>query len=212
MSIKGPELFSKWVGESEEAVRALFRKARRVAPSIIFFDEIDALGSERGGVGGGSKVGDRVLAQMLTEMDGVEDGMGQVTILAATNRPDMIDKALMRPGRIDKVVYVPLPDKRTRLEILKVHTKGKPLAEDIQLDILKELTKGYSGAEIAAVCNEAAMKALEEIVENYTDNTKHSYVDEKIAKKHFDNALKTIKPRISRDLLKIYEDFQQIST
>lgn len=212
MSIKGPELFSKWVGESEEAVRALFRKARRVAPSIIFFDEIDALGSERGGVGGGSKVGDRVLAQMLTEMDGVEDGMGQVTILAATNRPDMIDKALMRPGRIDKVVYVPLPDKRTRLEILKVHTKGKPLAEDIQLDILKELTKGYSGAEIAAVCNEAAMKALEEIVENYTDNTKHSYVDEKIAKKHFDNALKTIKPRINRDLLKIYEDFEQIST
>ena len=96
VSIKGPELFSKWVGESEEAVRALFRKARRVAPSIIFFDEIDALGSERGGAGGGSKVGDRVLAQMLTEMDGVEDGMGQVTILAATNRPDMIDRALMR--------------------------------------------------------------------------------------------------------------------
>ena len=212
VSIKGPELFSKWVGESEEAVRALFRKARRVAPSIIFFDEIDALGSERGGVGGGSKVGDRVLAQMLTEMDGVEDGMGQVTILAATNRPDMIDKALMRPGRLDIIVHVPLPDNRTRHEILKVHTKGKPLAADVKLDELTGLTEGYSGAEIAAVCNEAAMKALEDLVKHFENDTAKSKTDqiknEHICKKHFDNALKTITPRNNSNSLRVYEEFK----
>merc|ERR1719273_2122932 len=208
VSIKGPELFSKWVGESEEAVRALFRRARRVAPSIIFFDEIDALGSERGGSGGGSKVGDRVLAQMLTEMDGVEDGMGQVTILAATNRPDMIDKALMRPGRLDRIVYVPLPDAETRLEIIKVHTKDKPLAEDVQLEELQRLTEGYSGAEIAAACNEAAMKALEESVET-PEHCAADDIHQTIMQKHFDNALKNITPRINKELLKIYEEFDQ---
>jgi len=201
VSIKGPELFSKWVGESEEAVRALFRRARRVAPSIIFFDEIDALGSERGGSGGGSKVGDRVLAQMLTEMDGVEDGMGQVTILAATNRPDMIDKALMRPGRLDRNVYVSLPDADTRLAIIKVHTQNKPLADDVQLKELERLTEGYSGAEIAAVCNEAAMKALDETVSDLEcDN-------QAIKQDHFLTALKTIIPQIDEELLQIYDKF-----
>ena len=203
MSIKGPELFSKWVGESEEAVRALFRRARRVAPSIIFFDEIDALGSERGGSGGGSKVGDRVLAQMLTEMDGVEDGMGQVTILAATNRPDMIDKALMRPGRLDRNVYVSLPDADTRLAIIKVHTQNKPLADDVQLKELERLTEGYSGAEIAAVCNEAAMKALDETVSDLEcDN-------QAIKQDHFLTALKTIIPQIDEELLQIYDKFRK---
>ena len=207
MSIKGPELFSKWVGESEEAVRALFRRARRVAPSIVFFDEIDALGAERGGSGGGSKVGDRVLAQMLAEMDGVEDGMGQITVLAATNRPDMIDKALMRPGRLDRIVHVPLPDHQTRREILKVHTKEKPLAADIQFDELERLTDGYSGAEIAAVCNEAAMRALEEMV---SVECKEAPDDEIcIRKTHFDEAIKRNPPRINKDLLQIYEDFEQ---
>ena len=211
MSIKGPELFSKWVGESEEAVRALFRRARRVAPSIIFFDEIDALGSERGGSGGGSKVGDRVLAQMLTEMDGVEDGMGQVTILAATNRPDMIDKALMRPGRLDRIVYVPLPDADTRLAIIKVHTKDKPLAKDVRLEDLQQLTDGYSGAEIAAVCNEAAMKALEENVKNMINSDNGALPDLGIMPKHFHTAIKTITPRINKELLKIYDEFRKES-
>ena len=205
VSIKGPELFSKWVGESEEAVRALFRRARRVAPSIIFFDEIDALGSERGNAGG-SKVGDRVLAQMLTEMDGVE-GMGQVTILAATNRPDMIDNALLRPGRLDRIVYVPLPDHETRLEILKVHTKEKPLAQDIVLETLVELTKGYSGAEIAAVCNEAAIKALEEMVTCYASNLQASG-DDSIKMKHFDIALSCIAPRITSESIEMYNAFK----
>ena len=180
-----------------------------MAPSIIFFDEIDALGSERGGTGGGSKVGDRVLAQMLTEMDGVEDGMGQVTILAATNRPDMIDKALMRPGRLDRIVYVPLPDAETRFEIIKVHTKDKPLAEDVQLEELQRLTEGYSGAEIAAACNEAAMKALEENVKNLKHCSATDILHQAIMQKHFDIALKTITPRINKESLKIYEDFDQ---
>ena len=204
-------MFSKWVGESEEAVRALFRRARRVSPSIIFFDEIDALGSERGGAGGGSKVGDRVLAQMLTEMDGVEDGMGQVTVLAATNRPDMIDKALMRPGRLDRIVHVPLPDSATRLEILKVHTQQRPLATDVKIEeICMESTDGYSGAEIAAVCNEAAIKALEEMVTCH-ENTKQNLSGDEavIKKKHFDDALKIITPRIDKELLKVYEDFKE---
>jgi len=121
VSIKGPELFSKWVGDSELAVRSLFERARRVAPCVLFFDEIDALGTERGGSGGG-KVGDRVLAQLLTEMDGVEP-LKDVTILAATNRPDMIDKALMRPGRLDRVEFVPLPDFESRLKIFSIHTR-----------------------------------------------------------------------------------------
>ena len=149
---------------------------------------------------------------MLTEMDGIEDGMGQVTILAATNRPDMIDKALMRPGRLDRIVYVPLPDDRTRYEILSVHTKGKPLADDVLLDELTGLTEGYSGAEIAAVCNEAAMKALEDLVKHLESNSGNSSGDcikKQIWKIHFENALKTITPRINSNSLRIYEEFKQ---
>ncbi|CAB4070099.1 EPRS [Lepeophtheirus salmonis] len=174
MAVKGPELFSKWVGESERAVRELFRKARAVAPSIIFFDEIDSLCGSRGG-SGDSKVSDRVLAQLLTEMDGVEV-LNSVTIVAATNRPDMIDKALMRPGRLDRVIYVPLPD------ILKE---------------LAECTKGYSGAEISAVCTEAALRALERDI-----NSKI------VTEQDFHSALRIITPRIHPDLLNIYSDFQ----
>jgi len=152
---------------------------------------------------------------MLTEMDGVEEGMGQVTILAATNRPDMIDKALMRPGRLDRIVYVPLPDDRTRYEILKVHTKGKPLAVDVQLDELTRLTEGYSGAEIAAVCNEAAMKALEDLVQYLESNAENfnagKIKKEHIWKTHFENALRTITPRINSDSLRIYEEFKHKS-
>merc|ERR1719187_2865447 len=135
LSIKGPELFSKWVGESERAVREVFRKARQVKPSIVFFDEIDAIGGARGGSGGGGKVGDRVLAQLLTEMDGVE-GLQGVTVVAATNRPDMMDQALLRPGRLDRVVYVPLPDMNTRRKVLEVHTRAIPISESVDLDLI----------------------------------------------------------------------------
>ena len=141
-------------------------------------------------------VGDRVLAQLLTEMDGVE-GLQGVTVVAATNRPDMIDQALLRPGRLDRVVFVPLPDLGTRRKILTVHTRSKPLCQDVDLEAVAARTDGYSGAEIAAVCNEAALAALEE-------NAEASEVNEK----HFDVALSHLKPRISKDLLTIYAKFQ----
>ncbi|XP_061108088.1 ATPase family gene 2 protein homolog A isoform X2 [Conger conger] len=146
LSVKGPELLSKYVGESERAVREVFRKARAVSPSIVFFDEIDALAIERGSAGGAS-VADRVLAQLLTEMDGVEQ-LRDVTVLAATNRPDMIDKALMRPGRLDRIVYVPLPDAATRREILALQFGRMPVAPDVSLDDLVIRTKKYSGSEV----------------------------------------------------------------
>ena len=194
MTCLGPELFSKWVGESEKAVRDLFRRARSVAPSIVFFDEIDALGASRGG--GGSRVGERVLAQLLTEMDGVESLVG-VTVLAATNRPDMMDRALLRPGRLDRVVYVPLPDLETRQQVLRIHTSKMPV-ENVDLHDIADRTAGYSGAELAAVCNEAALAALEEESEAAV-----------VTSRHFEKALSLVKPRIQNELLKIYDEFQK---
>ena len=187
-------MFSKWVGESEKAVRDLFRRARAVAPSIVFFDEIDALGASRGE--GGSKVGERVLAQLLTEMDGVESLVG-VTVLAATNRPDMMDQALLRPGRLDRVVYVPLPDLETRKHILRIHTSKMPV-KDLNLDRIAEVTSGYSGAELAALCNESALAALEE-----------SSLSDTVTEKHFEKGLQTVKPRIQKEFLRIYDEFQK---
>ncbi|NWZ66257.1 SPAT5 protein, partial [Acrocephalus arundinaceus] len=147
LAVKGPELMSKYVGESERAVREIFRKARAVSPSLLFFDEIDALAVERGNSSGAGNVADRVLAQLLTEMDGIEQ-LKDVTILAATNRPDMIDKALLRPGRIDRIIYVPLPDAATRKEIFKLHFQSMPVSNDVCLAELVEHTQKYSGAEV----------------------------------------------------------------
>ncbi|XP_068797721.1 ATPase family gene 2 protein homolog A isoform X2 [Struthio camelus] len=147
LAVKGPELMNKYVGESERAVREIFRKARAVSPSILFFDEIDALAVERGSSSGAGNVADRVLAQLLTEMDGIEQ-LKDVTILAATNRPDMIDKALLRPGRIDRIIYVPLPDAATRAEIFKLHFQSMPVSNEICLTELVQNTQKYSGAEI----------------------------------------------------------------
>lgn len=198
LSVKGPELFSMYVGESERAVRELFRKARQVAPTIIFFDEIDALGSERSNSsGGGSSVKERVLAQMLTEMDGV-NALANVTIVAATNRPDMIDKALMRPGRLDRIVYVKLPDAKTREEIFRIKLARMPLADDIELSDIVDFTEGYSGAEIQAICQEAALYALEECLDAET-----------VQWKHFERALFSVKPRTSQELLRMYDEYSQ---
>ncbi|XP_041845721.1 ATPase family protein 2 homolog [Melanotaenia boesemani] len=197
LAIKGPELLSKYVGESERAVREVFRKARAVAPSIVFFDEIDALASERGSSSGSSGVGDRVLAQLLTEMDGIEQ-LQDVTVLAATNRPDMIDKALMRPGRLDRIVYVPLPDAPTRLEIFSIQFRNMPVAENVSLDDLVNRTNKYSGAEITAVCREAALQALQEDIK-----AQH------IEARHFESALSAVKPRIPDSLLQSYISYQQ---
>ncbi|XP_076996211.1 ATPase family gene 2 protein homolog A isoform X3 [Tamandua tetradactyla] len=146
LAVKGPELMNKYVGESERAVREIFRKARAVAPSILFFDELDALAVERGSSSDAGNVADRVLAQLLTEMDGIEQ-LKDVTILAATNRPDRIDKALMRPGRIDRIIYVPLPDAATRKEIFNLQFRSMPVSNDVELDQLILQTDTYSGAE-----------------------------------------------------------------
>ncbi|XP_015252746.1 PREDICTED: spermatogenesis-associated protein 5 [Cyprinodon variegatus] len=197
LAIKGPELLSKYVGESERAVREVFRKARAVSPSIVFFDEIDALASERGSSAGSSGVGDRVLAQLLTEMDGIEQ-LRDVTVLAATNRPDMIDKALMRPGRLDRIVFVPLPDAATRREIFSLQFRNMPVAENVSLDELVTRTNKYSGAEITAVCREAALLALQEDIKA-----------EHIEARHFENALNTVKPRIPDSLIQSYISYQQ---
>ncbi|CAH1159359.1 unnamed protein product [Phaedon cochleariae] len=195
LSIKGPELFSKWVGESERAVREVFRKARQVAPSIIFFDEIDALGGERSS-NSSTSVQERVLAQLLTELDGVTP-LGDVTILAATNRPDRIDKALLRPGRLDRIVYVPLPDKQTRRDIFRIKFEKMPIL-NVSIEDLVENTESYSGAEVNAVCHEAAMMALEENLES-----------QHVEGRHFEKALKLITPRTPSSLIKLYEDYLQ---
>ncbi len=164
ISIKGPELLSMWVGESEKGLREVFRKAKQVAPCIIFFDEIDALVPRRSGESGyGPRVTENMVSQILTEIDGLEE-LHDVLIVGATNRLDMIDEALLRPGRFDKVISVPNPDKEARRDILGIHTKRKPLAVDVNLDVLDEMTEGFSGAEVASVANLAAMAALKRYV------------------------------------------------
>ncbi|XP_053957676.1 ribosome biogenesis protein SPATA5 [Anastrepha ludens] len=198
LSIKGPELFSMWVGESERAVREVFRKARQVAPAIVFFDEIDAIGGERTESGSGSSgtsVKERVLTQLLTEMDGVE-ALENVTIVAATNRPDMIDKALLRPGRFDRIVYVGLPDAEARQEIFRIKLLPMPLAPDVDVKMLVLRTEGYSGAEIQAVCQEAALKCLEE-----------SFDAERVSWVHFQYALNAVQPRTNPELLVLYDEY-----
>lgn len=196
LAVKGPELLSKWVGDSEKSVREIFRKARLAAPSVIFFDEFDSIGCKRGS-GGGSGTGatDRVLSQLLTEMDG-SDPLTNVTIVAATNRPDIIDPALLRPGRFDRHVYVGLPDSDARKQIFQITSAKMPFGEDVDISSLTLLTKGYSGAEVTALCQEAALKALRE------------KMDAKfISMNHFISALDVIIPRTSIEMIKEFEKF-----
>lgn len=159
IAVRGPEVFSKWVGESEKAIREIFRKARMSAPCIIFIDELDAVAASRGGADEGSRVGERVVNTLLLELDGLEE-LKNIIVLAATNRPDIIDPALMRPGRFDSFIEIPFPEDKTRLEILKVHTKRMPLTKDVNLGEINEKLKGYSGADIEGVCREAGMNAI----------------------------------------------------
>ncbi|MCJ7634241.1 AAA family ATPase, partial [Candidatus Bathyarchaeota archaeon] len=159
ISIKGPEIFSKWVGESEKAIRELFRKGRMASPAVIFMDEIDSLAPKRGGGYSDSGVTERVISQLLTELDGLET-LQNVVVIAATNRPDIVDPALLRPGRFDRLIYVPEPDETSRYKIVKIYTKNMPLDKEIDLAFLAKAMKGYSGADIQAVCNEAAMNAM----------------------------------------------------
>eukprot|EP00826_Nyctotherus_ovalis_P004586 TRINITY_DN11000_c0_g3_i1.p1 TRINITY_DN11000_c0_g3~~TRINITY_DN11000_c0_g3_i1.p1 ORF type:complete len:354 (+),score=92.90 TRINITY_DN11000_c0_g3_i1:559-1620(+) len=162
IGIKGPELFSKYVGDTEKAIRDIFRKARISAPCIIFFDEIDAMATERGNSNEGTNVSDRALCQLLNELDGYE-ALNQVVVVAATNRPMSIDKALLRPGRMDRLIYVREPDAAGREEVLRIHTKRMPLSKDVDIKKLAEKMEGYSGAELALACREAGMNALSTI-------------------------------------------------
>jgi transitional endoplasmic reticulum ATPase len=206
ISIKGPELLSKWVGESEKGVREIFRKARQAAPCIIFFDELDAIAPTRGGDHGDSHVTERVISQLLTEMDGLEI-LTNVVVIAATNRPDIIDPALLRPGRFDRILYVSPPDRESRLQILKIHTKKKPLSEDVNVEDLADKTDGYTGADIASLASAAVMLALREHIAKYPDSKeaeKHTD-DLKIGMKHFDEAMKKIRP-LSKQELDMYKN------
>ena len=195
ISVKGPELLNKYVGESEKAVREIFKKAKQVAPSVIFFDEIDAIASIRGGGSdGGAKAREGVVNQILTELDGIED-LSEVVILAATNRPELVDPALLRPGRFDRHLLVTPPDKEAVREILKIHTKDVPLTKDVTLKYLTNKLNGYSGADIEAVVREAAMLALRE------DNKAN-----KVKKKHFTVAISKVKPSLSKIEVNAYKN------
>ncbi|NHV96447.1 MAG: CDC48 family AAA ATPase [Thaumarchaeota archaeon] len=193
ISVRGPELLSKWVGESERGVREVFRRARQAAPCIIFFDEIDAIAPVRG-LGGDSMVTERVVSQLLTELDGIQPLSG-VVVLAATNRIDMVDPALLRARRFDKLLYVPLPDRAARLQILQIHTRGKPLKDDVDLGKLADLTEGFSGADLAALVNTAVSLVLQEFVSKYkTPEEVQKHADEAVVSyRHFEEAIKKVK-------------------
>lgn len=201
ISVKGPEFLSKWVGESEKAVRETFRKARQAAPCIIFFDEVDAITPMRG-TSSDSHVTERVISQILTELDGLEE-LRDVTVIAATNRPDIIDPALLRPGRFDRRIYVTLPDKEARREIFRIHTRKKPLAKDVDLDGLADKTEGYTGSDIATVCNEAVMLAIREHINKGGAIEEKKLKRLKVKAKHFEEALKAVAP-ISREEVEKY--------
>ncbi len=191
ISIKGPEVFTKWVGESERKIREIFKRAKQVAPSVIFFDEMDAL-TPRRGLQMGTRVSENIVSQILTEMSGLED-LHNVVIIGATNRPDMLDPALLRPGRFDRQVLIPAPSKKAREEILKIHTRKMPL-KGVNLKNIANKTEGYSGADIESLVREAALFALREDIKS-----------KEVGKKHFKKALDKVKPSISPEILKYYE-------
>ena len=201
ISIKGPEFLSKWVGESEKAVREVFRKARQAAPSVIFLDEIDSIAPSRSSGSSDSHVTERVISQILTELDGLES-LNSVIVIAATNRPDIIDPALLRPGRFDRLIEIGLPDEKGRLEILKIHAAKKPLADDINLEEIAKKTEKYSGADLSAIVNEAVMLAIRECVLQGKSLEEAQICNYKVEKKHFDEAMKKVSPTAETDLYK----------
>jgi transitional endoplasmic reticulum ATPase len=211
INVKGPEFLSKWVGESEKAVRETFRKARQAAPCIVFMDEIDSIAPTRGG-GFDGHVTERVISQLLTEMDGLES-LHNVVVIAATNRPDMIDPALMRPGRFDRLVHIPMPDLEGRKKILEIHLKNKPLATDVDVADLAKRTGGYSGADLSALVNEGIMLAIRAIVAKGGDLSKDSLQKERVNMKAFLEAMEKVRPTSRTDLTKydkIMKDFEYV--
>ncbi len=197
ISIKGPEMFSKWVGESEKAIREVFRKGRTAAPAIIFFDELDAIVPRRGLGYADSGASERVISQLLTEIDGIET-LQNVLVIAATNRPDILDPAVMRPGRFDRLIYVPSPDFDSLKEIFRIHAGSMPLSKDVLLDELARKAQGYSGADIEAICREAAMNALREDV----DATE-------VSRRDFDEAMERVGPSIAPEDDAWYQKFSK---
>ncbi len=196
--VKGPEMLSKWVGESEKAVRKIFEKARQTSPSIIFFDEIDSIAPRRGGLNGGSdsNVTERVVNQLLTEMDGLQE-LNDIVIIAASNRPDIIDTALLRPGRFDRIILAPVPDAKTRKRIFEVHTKGMKLGKDVDLGALAERTDGYVGADIEAVCREAAILALRKDMKA-----------KNVPMEFFEAALQKVRPSSTKEIEDAYKELE----
>ncbi|GAF99324.1 unnamed protein product, partial [marine sediment metagenome] len=191
ISIKGPELLSKWVGESEKAIREVFRKARMASPCIIFFDEFDSIAPSRGRHTSDSGVTEKVLSQLLTELDGLESKK-DIVVIAATNRPDILDPALIRPGRIDRILLVPAPDEMSRKAILKIFTEDMPLTNNLKIEALNDLIgDGFSGADIETWCRESAMIALRENIRA-----------RKISLEHFKEAIADIHPTITPDMKK----------
>ncbi len=214
IGIRGPEVLSKWVGESEKNIREIFRKARQAAPTVVFIDEIDAIAPRRGT--DVNRVTDRLINQLLTEMDGIEENSG-VVVIAATNRPDILDPALLRPGRFDRLILVPAPDEKARLEIFNVHTRNMPLAEEVKLEELAKKTEGYTGADIEAVCREAAMAAMRRALREgiLRPGMKMDEVRQKIrvTMEDFEEALKKIGPSVNEETVEYYrrvaEQFKQ---
>ncbi|MBP1987603.1 CDC48 family AAA ATPase [Halolamina salifodinae] len=196
ISVRGPQLLSKWVGESEKAIRQTFRKAQQVSPTVIFFDELDSLAPSRGQEAG-TNVSERVVNQLLTELDGLEE-MGEVMVIAATNRPDMIDPALIRSGRFDRLVMVGAPDQAGREKILEIHTQDTPLAPDVSLKEIAEITDGYVGSDLESICREAAIEALRD-----ADDA------EEVAMSHFRQAIESVRPTITEDLMDYYEGVEE---
>lgn len=196
ISVKGPELLNKWVGESEKAIREIFKKARQASPCIIFFDELDSVAPRRHTGEEGGRTTERVVNQLLTEMDGMQE-LAEIVIIAATNRPDLLDTALLRPGRFDRILLVGAPDKKAREAIFKVHTRGMPLAKDVDLQDFVSRTDGYSGADIESLCREAAMLALRKDLKSI-----------EIKKEFFDEALKKVRPSITKDVQTAYAELQ----
>ena len=194
--VNGPELLNKFVGESEKGVRKVFERARQASPCIIFFDEIDAIAPRRGR-GGDSGVTERMVNQLLTEIDGLQE-LNEVIVIGATNRPDIIDPALLRPGRFDRVILVPVPDDKSRLQILKIHTKDMPLTKDVDLNVLAEKTPNYVGSDIEALCREAAILTL-----------RKDMGAKQVSMKYFNEALKRVKPSITGEDVKRYEEIEE---
>ncbi|MGB7636603.1 MAG: AAA family ATPase, partial [Nitrososphaeraceae archaeon] len=200
IGVKGPELMSKWVGESEKGIREIFRKARQAAPCVIFFDEIDSIAPTRGGgagIEGGMGINtstERMVSQLLTELDGIQELQG-VVVLAATNRVDMIDMALIRPGRFDKIVFVPKPDRKTRQVILELYVKDKPIGQDVNMKTIADATEGFSGADVSAIANTAVSLVLHEYLQRYPtpeEAAKHTS-DALVSMRHFEEAVRKIK-------------------